>query len=670
LTRGRPGLLPNVPRGREPGRARLCARPGAMATAALLVLGVMNGAGVTRYRADKVRVVHSKDEFYWGDPGNSEASRFVGATNLAENLSWGWHHPDGIYNTIPVGAPLIDRDMNIYLGSDDAVRKFTASGDLLWSYAPRGQLAAAPSLLLTAVSGGRVAVPGWDDVALDKMTEDELNPGAKTETELRPVFEDDDGHGGPKALGQVRVGDRLVVRPGVGYHANGKEYYRSGDVGEVTQVIQGTGGEHKAMIRWPRTQHQSVAGFSVLGKRFLRVKREGKQATLPEMLVGSTTSGYVFALSLESGEEIWAVQASDQIAGVKGSVSGKDGIVVAAAKRCTDRYCYKYRNQTNPLVPGNQMIWGLLAADGSVAWSFKPQSPVWNFVPQYGNGTVMFSDFEGTTYCLDLTTGALRWQRDGSMGTYTQAHALYFPEGDLVFAMGVSAYDHKRCNPFPAPGVLPACSTWPGSPGWIRALNASSGRLQWEQETPQPPASAGLGMMHMPRHTRLVVALGHNCVYNSPSQVWVLDPQNGHSRWTREGPTLWSDRCAGDLEGGDIRRAMGGRATCSPGAWSAPAIDAFGDLYIGSQVGELQRWGSLDGSIGARGITLLSTLTTGVAFQDQAISFAPGLMAVATCTSLVVFQTSDGEPSIPSDVDLEPGAELLSWDKPVDASVV
>eukprot|EP00959_Pyramimonas_sp_CCMP1952_P154865 3240134-Pyramimonas_sp.AAC.1 len=67
------------------------------------------------------------------------------------------------------------------------------------------------------------------------------------------------------------------------------------------------------------------------------------------MLVGSTTSGYVFALSLESGEEIWAVQASDQIAGVKGSVSGKDGIVVAAAKRCTDRYCYKYRNQTNPL---------------------------------------------------------------------------------------------------------------------------------------------------------------------------------------------------------------------------------------------------------------------------------------------------------------------------------
>jgi len=246
------------------------------------------------------------------------------------------------------------------------------------------------------------------------------------------------------------------------------------------------------------------------------------------------------------------------------------------------------------------MIWGLLATDGNVAWNFKPQSPVWNFVPQYSDDTVMFSDFEGTTYCLDLMTGVLKWQRDGSMGTYTQAHALYFPAGNLIFAMGVSEYEHKHCNPFPAPGILPHCNTWPGSPGWIRALNASSGRVQWEHETPEPPASAGLGMMHMPLHTRLVVALGHNCVHNSPSHIWVFDPQNGHSRWTREGPTLWSDQCAGDREGGDVRRAMTGSAACEPGAWSAPAVDSHGDVYIGNQVGELQRWGTRDRSTSRR----------------------------------------------------------------------
>ncbi|CAK0847572.1 unnamed protein product, partial [Prorocentrum cordatum] len=432
--------------------------------------------------------------------------------------------------------------------------------------------------------------------------------------------------------------------------------YRSGDVGEITDIVTEPDGEERAMIHWQRTNHRSAAELSALGKRFARVREE--VGAVP-MLVGSTTSGYLFALALDSGEELWAIKASDEIAGVKGAVSGKNGIVVAATKRCTDRYCYKYRNQTNPFVPGNQVILGLIAADGSAAWQFKPQSPVWNFVPQYGkdNDTLMFNDFEGTTYCLDLLTGALLWQHDGSMGTYTQANAVYWPTGNMIFAVGVAEYDHRFCNPFPAPGILPHCGTWPGSPGWVRALNATSGRLKWESDTPEPPASAGVGMMHQPKHTRLILTMGHNCWHNSPSQIWAFDPQNGAFRWSRIGPTLWSNHCAGDLEGGDIRRAMGGRATCSPGAWSAPAIDAFGDLYIGSQVGELQRWGSLDGSTGARGITLLSTLTTGVAFQDQAISFAPGLMAVATCTSLVVFQTSDGEPSIPSDVDLGSGAE-------------
>jgi len=62
-------------------------------------------------------------------------------------------------------------------------------------------------------------------------------------------------------------------------------------------------------------------------------------------------------------------------------------------------------------------------------------------------------------------------------------------------------------------------------------------------------------------------------------------------------------------------------------------------VYVGHQVGLLQRWGSRDGLPGARNVELLSTMTTGVAFQDAAIAFADGVMAVSTCTSLLVFQT-------------------------------
>jgi len=381
--------------------------------------------------------------------------------------------------------------------------------------------------------------------------------------------------------------------------------------------------------------------------------------------VGSTTSGYVFAVDLATGDEIWATKVCDQIQGVKGAVSGRSGVVVAATNRCVDRYCYRYRNTSNPLTPSNAVVRGLSTTDGTALWEFRPASPVWNMVPQYGKDgdTVMFSDFEGTAYCLDIQTGALQWQHDGAMGTYTQSFALYLAAADLLYTMGLKnegsySYEHKNCNPFPAPGILPACGTWPGSPGWAKALNASSGRTQWELDLAEPPAAAGLGEMHQgaSRGTRLIIATGHNCMYGSKSRIYAVDPTVGNTYWEKDGPTLWTNQCAGDFEGADIRRAMGGRASCHPSSWSMPAMDTNGDLYVGSQVGELQRWGTEDGTHGARKIELLSTLTTGVAFQDQALAFAPGIMAVATCTSLIVFSTSDGESRIGSD-----DWELMPW---------
>jgi len=55
----------------------------------------------------------------------------------------------------------MDGDMNIYLGADDAIRKFDVNGTILWSYAPRGQLAAAPALSDGCASGGRLSANVW-----------------------------------------------------------------------------------------------------------------------------------------------------------------------------------------------------------------------------------------------------------------------------------------------------------------------------------------------------------------------------------------------------------------------------------------------------------------------------------------------------------------------------
>ncbi|CAK0824604.1 unnamed protein product [Prorocentrum cordatum] len=235
------------------------------------------------------------------------------------------------------------------------------------------------------------------------------------------------------------------------------------------------------------------------------------------------------------------------------------------------------------------------------------------------------------------------------------AAAAYDPGHNLLFTLGVQHYSKmnfqmgdalgeqgKYCNPYVAPGILPYCWTWPGTKGFVRAYNATSGNRKWETSTAEPPASATSGQVKTATPgvmaTRLVVTMGFNCHHNSPTQIWVLDPHNGHVRWERDGPTLWSAYCAGDREGADIRRVMGGRAACTPNSWSAPVLDSEGNVFVGNQVGVLQKWGSPSGR--TVDVQLLSSLTTGVAFQDSAIAFGDGIMAVSTCTSLIVFQTN------------------------------
>jgi len=245
-------------------------------------------------------------------------------------------------------------------------------------------------------------------------------------------------------------------------------------------------------------------------------------------------------------------------------------------------------------------------------------------------------------YSLDYLTGAENFKVGGDIGTHTNAAAAISTDHSMVYALGVKHYENGRCNPYPAPGILPSCWTWPGTRGFIRGYNVSSGRRIWETETPEPPASASVQALNSPSfHMRLVLTMGHNCYLNSPSKIWGMDPNNGDIRWMKDGPTLWTGFCAGDKEGADIRRAMGGREKCNPNSWTLPVADSTGDLYVGNQVGELMRYG-LDPHSTSYTPNLLSTLTTGVAFQDAAIAFGPGIMAVSTCTSLIVFQTMEG----------------------------
>jgi outer membrane protein assembly factor BamB len=381
-------------------------------------LGEMNKLGVTRYQNHAIERRRREDgKFFWPDSVNREGEQLhSGAKDLVESVSWGWRHPSSLYGTIPVGSPLIDDSMNIYLGSDDAVRKFDTLGNIIWSYAPRGQLAAAPTLS-TGCAPTRQAAHVLDDITSEE--EEMLRPdwakGTASDTERSLQF-----------LGDFKVGDLVKVKAGASYRADGMELYSASDQGLISGVVPDEDGKYNiAVIQWTRTGRKSAVQFDAMRRHFVRVEPKVSTTCTP-MLIGSTTSGFVFAIDLASGLEQWVLQGSYQIAGVKGALAAKDGIVVLATNRCTDRYCYRYRNQTNTLTPGNTVVRGLNAVDGSQVWAYVPRAPVWNMSPVWGpNGSVFFNDQEGRLYCLELATGVEIWHAGGEIGTYTEAAAVY-----------------------------------------------------------------------------------------------------------------------------------------------------------------------------------------------------------------------------------------------------
>merc|ERR1719277_1917655 len=254
----------------------------------------------------------------------------------------------------------------------------------------------------------------------------------EAEEMLRPEWDKGSTSNSLKFFKDFKIGDVVKVKPGLSYRADGREVYKDGDQGMISEFVPGESRDSRAVILWTRTGHKSVVDTHAMKNRFVRVQQALGEESLPPMIVGSTTAGYVFAIAMDSGEELWATWASNDIAGVKGSVAAKDGIVVVATDRCTDRYCYRYRNLTMPLQRGNSVVRGLSLVDGSAVWEFKTTAPVWNMNPLWGNdGTVLFQDYEARLYCLDLQTGALRWQSAGSFGTHTDAAAVYSPAYNL-----------------------------------------------------------------------------------------------------------------------------------------------------------------------------------------------------------------------------------------------
>jgi len=90
------------------------------------------------------------EEYYWSSRGrnamtNSYAN-YTAPSNFSKGPSWIW--PNEILGQVR-HSPLIDNELNIYVTTEHAIRKFSSDGDLLWTWEialDDGKLNACPAL--------------------------------------------------------------------------------------------------------------------------------------------------------------------------------------------------------------------------------------------------------------------------------------------------------------------------------------------------------------------------------------------------------------------------------------------------------------------------------------------------------------------------------------------
>mmetsp|Transcript_12945 Transcript_12945/g.41373 ORF Transcript_12945/g.41373 Transcript_12945/m.41373 type:complete len:252 (+) Transcript_12945:540-1295(+) len=167
------------------------------------------------------------------------------------------------------------------------------------------------------------------------------------------------------------------------------------------------------------------------------------------------THGRVFALSMDTGKELWSTKVCDGISQDNGFVTSHGGVVMAATDMREEK---------------NVAVRDLNATDGAPVWTVMPDVNVWNFMASFpGDGTVLFQvyGYPGYTvvqpmgqqvlqgaptdvYAYDAATGRQRWVFRGPR----QSGKLQAGDGEGMFERLTSGL-RAMClpNPWSAPTI-------------------------------------------------------------------------------------------------------------------------------------------------------------------------------------------------------------------------
>jgi outer membrane protein assembly factor BamB len=331
----------------------------------------------------------------------------------------------------------------------------------------------------------------------------------------------------------------------------------------------------------------------------------------------TTLDGRMWAISMETGEELWSRKVCDHINYDNGFVTASEGVMIGA----TDASMLNERG-------ANGLVRAVNATDGSPLWTYKPNQHIWNFMASYpGDGTVLYQDWEGRAYRHHLNNGSLIWMSGGDPGSWT--------DGTPLLANGV----FYTVSAFMGAKEMFLAKT----PGFLQAYRLEDGKQLWKSKVKMPPNNAP-AFGKLPGHTGFSVVQpgGWQGVKGGPTGVFAYDAATGELQWSFSGPSQKNQHQAGELEGMAERKIAGASTGYVTNPWSAATMDADGTVYVGHEDGLIFALQDANGDGSVQGEGEVDTFDTGAAFVGSSgPAHAPGMLAVASCDSLYVFSADE-----------------------------
>lgn len=330
----------------------------------------------------------------------------------------------------------------------------------------------------------------------------------------------------------------------------------------------------------------------------------------------TTLDGRMWAISMDTGEKLWMTKLCSEMNHDNGYVTAHEGVVIAAT------------NSSSSNVRGaNGLVQAVNATDGSTMWTYKPQMPLWNFMASFpSDGTVVYQDFEGRVYRHRLNNGELLYKVGGEVGSWTDGTQTLGSNGIVYTPIA------RMENIF--------------SPGDLQAHRLSDGQLLWKAPVPMPPNNApAIGRLPGKSSFSVVQPGGWQGIKGGPTGVWAFDADTGKQQWAFAGPSQQNDHQAGELEGMVERSFSGASIGYVTNPWSAATMDADGTVFVGHEDGSFFALRDANGDGTVTGPSEVSIYPTGAAFVGSSSpAHAPGMLVVANCDSIYVFETPTPTP--------------------------